>query len=764
MKKLCSLLICAALLMAMLPHTGFSVSASEIIASGTRYECEYDWTLTDDGTLTIAAQRDIDGCYAPWMPYVQDIRHLIITGTADEIESAAFYGYEALETVTFPDSVTSIGCEAFYQCVSLESIDLPDSLETIEDFAFADCSSLRAVAFPDGLTCIGSDAFNGCIALESIDLPDSLTQIGDNAFSNCYNLSNVRLPGGITEIGPWFQECWRLENITIPESVTVIKRGAFEYCDGMETLTIPANVTCIENNAFSGCRSLEKITFLGDAPTIGERAFDDVVSMAYYPANNTSWTDAVMQNYGGTLYWTELGHTHTYVPLPTIEPTCTEWGRIYGEVCSSCGYEGARSFPVEPLGHQEVITPAVAPTDTEPGLTEGKHCQLCGEILIAQEVILALGAPERHITAQPQAVAVDSGSTAAFSVEVEGAVTAYQWQYRKIHKWFDVTLAGSNTDTLSFQATGDMNGYDYRCVITLANGTVAVTDPAQLTVNTYITNVQSPKNQLVVPGDVAEFTASASGEGLKYQWEYKRPNGERWLETSMTGAHQPAVQIQATAARNGYLYRCKVTDVTGNVTYTTPATLNVLYITEHPTEIFAPFDESVTFSVTASVDTSVSYRWQYRRSETDTWRYVTSGGRAATLTLNDGGNNYQYRCVLTASNGSKVTSKVAILHRGYAPSVVSQTSMTTVYAGETAYFRVQAYNVYSYQWQYARPGSEKWFNTTAAGNQTPNLQVVATLSRNGYRYRCVMRGLDGTVITTIYDAVLYVEPAEVAEP
>ena len=179
-------------------------------------------------------------------------------------------------------------------------------------------------------------------------------------------------------------------------------------------------------------------------------------------------------------------------------------------------------------------------------------------------------------------------------------------------------MTGYNTDTLTVVATGARNGYDYRCLITFADGTQVYSEPAELTVQTEITNVKSPNDQTVVLGYKGQFSAEADGESVKYQWYYKRPDGTQWWETTMEGSTKATVMIETTAARDGYQYRCKITDITGVEVYTEAATMRVLSFKSHPETKFSPVGETVQFTVQTSVLDGFTYQWQYRKNETGT--------------------------------------------------------------------------------------------------------------------------------------------------
>ena len=92
--------------------------------------------------------------------------------------------------ITFDAPVTSIGFGAFAYCYALKSINIPNSIIKIDQEAFV-YSGLETITIPDSVTSIGPAAFESCGSLTSITIPDSVTSIGGYAFYNCTSLKSV---------------------------------------------------------------------------------------------------------------------------------------------------------------------------------------------------------------------------------------------------------------------------------------------------------------------------------------------------------------------------------------------------------------------------------------------------------------------------------------------------------------------------------------------------------------------------------------------
>ena len=108
---------------------------------------------------------------------------LVIPDTIDgydvlRIESNAF-SHNQLNSVTIPDSVTSIGSNAFSHN-QLISMTIPNSVTSIEGSALS-FNQLTSVTIPDSVTSIGSSAFRDN-QITSVTIPDSVTSIGSCAF------------------------------------------------------------------------------------------------------------------------------------------------------------------------------------------------------------------------------------------------------------------------------------------------------------------------------------------------------------------------------------------------------------------------------------------------------------------------------------------------------------------------------------------------------------------------------------------------------
>ena len=271
-----------------------------------------------------------------------------------------------------------------------------------------------------------------------------------------------------------------------------------------------------------------------------------------------------------------------------------------------------------------------------------------------------------------------------------------------------------------------------------------------------LTNVsitQNPVNQIKSIGETAFFSVEAQGDGLTYQWQYKGPKSSNYANCGLTGNKTPTLSVQATEARNGYSYRCVITDSNNNQVISEPALLTVgeeqeLSIISSPENQTKSVGETAYFSVTAE-GSGLTYQWQYKGPKSSNYANCgLTGNKTPTLSVQatEARNGYSYRCVITDSNNNQVISEPALLTVGEEQelSIISSPENQTKSVGETAYFSVTAEGSgLTYQWQYKGPKSSNFANCSLTGNKTDTLIVQATEARNGMAYRCLVTDKSG---------------------
>ena len=191
-----------------------------------------------------------------------------------------------MTSVTFSETVTSIGKDAFSECSSLTSVTIPNSVTSIGEKAFSSCGSLTSLTIPNSVTSIGDGTFYGCSSLASITISKSVTIIGEKAFYGCSSLTSVH----VSDIAAWckisflgvdnnhyesnplyyakhlFLNGEEVINLEIPNGVTNISGYAFGNCSNLISVTIPESVTNIGKRAFQGCYRLHTIYCLNTIP------------------------------------------------------------------------------------------------------------------------------------------------------------------------------------------------------------------------------------------------------------------------------------------------------------------------------------------------------------------------------------------------------------------------------------------------------------------------------------------------------------------
>lgn len=287
------------------------------------------------------------------------------------------YQYEGTDTnIVVPDNidgrkVTVLGNSTFQYCTQasdIESVTLPDSLTTIEKNAFYNCEKLKSVTIPPNVSSIGLAAFVEGLSESSLteikvdpenpyfsekdgvvfskdgtklivfpsgrsgdyQIPDGTVSVGDYAFYYCVNVSSITVPGSVRSLGEGaFGNCSSLTKAVLNEGLEEIGEYAFQSSSGIRDIIIPASVKSVGKNGLclsSGCR----IRVLSTDTVWADDAFRDSALIA-------GKKDSTLQKYAED-------HGRTFVELSADNriPLQNEW---FEQITPEYEYNGKSHEP-----------------------------------------------------------------------------------------------------------------------------------------------------------------------------------------------------------------------------------------------------------------------------------------------------------------------------------------------------------------------------------------------------------------------------------
>ena len=284
---------CSSLSSLTLPFVGSSRTATEAeglltywFGTASAEGCEEIWQY----------YLNADGYDESSSAFIPSSLHTITLTDATRIPYGAF-AYATMLTSVDLGEVSVIEARAFEYAMEIQTITLPETLTTIGDFAFAH-TSVSSFIIPGSVNEIGRAILAGCTKLRALTIPyvgKTISAEGEEAKlgyffgTSSYNGTEAVTQNGTTyyvptalvkvvvtkaiKIGDFaFYGMKNLTEIVLPDTVETIGTSAFVSCSKLERMTLN-NVTVIGSSAFQGCTSLKAVTFGNKLKTIGGAAF-----------------------------------------------------------------------------------------------------------------------------------------------------------------------------------------------------------------------------------------------------------------------------------------------------------------------------------------------------------------------------------------------------------------------------------------------------------------------------------------------------------
>ena len=397
--------------------------------------------------------------------------------------------------------------------------------------------------------------------------------------------------------------------------------------------------------------------------------------------NGSTWSD-VSEGTGGT--------TSTYTT-----PTLTQ---AYDEYQYRCllSAAGATTTPSNAATLQvETVTVVVSSQPSAATVDEGQTATFTTLGGVTMAPVGGNAATSSFETDQFDTPSGGGGGGAEGQSSHEPSVT-YQWEKSDNGggSWSTLGGATSASYTTGLTTYADDNADQYRCVISAVGAaTPATTNAVALTVQRTFSITSQPSNVTANEGGTGTFTVvtqSSSGT-VTYQWERSDDGGVNY--TTVGSATNAAYTTPTLVFANDDADRYRVvTSLVGSAaditsTHGELTVLRVISIQTQPQNQGVIEGNTATFTIVASITSGViSYQWQKSTNGGGAWTNINGANSASyttPATVYPTTPSEQFRCVLTNSNATTLTSNAATLTVNESEFVSGPATVTPVIDADT---------------------------------------------------------------------------------
>jgi hypothetical protein len=169
--------------------------------------------------------------------------------------------------IAVPDTVEILDSGSFCQCVSIRRIWFgPDSkLCLIKHQTFETCEALQSMSIPPLVVSLGHRSLAGCTSLHSVsfEATSELGLIQVRAFDGS-GVASIAIPASVELLrGCCFRGCEKQKIVTFAADSKLIRieEAVFENCSSLLAICLPASAEYVGRSCFTGCHPMSNLTF-----------------------------------------------------------------------------------------------------------------------------------------------------------------------------------------------------------------------------------------------------------------------------------------------------------------------------------------------------------------------------------------------------------------------------------------------------------------------------------------------------------------------